>query len=106
MQARGEDRYRSAVRVVGDIGDELIVERQRRPLVAVVPAPPSEYPDVVGKRLLEIQVVAVFGLGPPGLEDGIVRIEARIDQGEIDGLAVTAREISVGPDRHAKFSRA
>src|SRR6187397_3135434 len=36
MQARGEHRYRSAIRVVGDIGDELVVERQRRPLVDVV----------------------------------------------------------------------
>src|SRR3977135_2065969 len=36
MQARGEHRHRSAIRVVGDIGDELIVEGQRRPLVDVV----------------------------------------------------------------------
>src|SRR3954468_22780778 len=36
MQARGEIRYGSAIRVVRDIGDELIVERQRRPLVDVV----------------------------------------------------------------------
>src|ERR1700704_5680905 len=36
MQARGEHRYRSAISVVGEIGDELIVERQRRPLVDVV----------------------------------------------------------------------
>ena len=30
--------------------------------LAVVPAPAPEYPDVVGERLLEIQVVALFGL--------------------------------------------
>src|SRR4029077_20778449 len=195
MQARGEHRYRSAIGVVGEIGDELIVERQRRPLVgvvrieglddlfrtiidlavadqnaeatdreeiaviprdridgagkadlvvratpgraadrgaergasgggvaggeasvdvgecgnfglAVVPAPATEYSDVVGERLLEIQVVAVFGSGLPGQEDGIVGIEARTDQVEIDGLAIAAGKISVGPDSHAKLSRA
>src|SRR6476619_776632 len=39
--------------------------------LAVVPAPAAEYPDVVGERLLEIQVVAVFRSGLPAQEDGI-----------------------------------
>src|SRR3954447_2376419 len=36
MQACGENRDRSAIRVVRDVGDELIVEGQRRPLVGVI----------------------------------------------------------------------
>src|SRR3981189_280470 len=36
MQARGQHRYRPASPVVGDIGDELIVEGRRRPFVDVV----------------------------------------------------------------------
>jgi hypothetical protein len=47
-----------------------------------------EQADLLRDCLLDVDVVAVFGAAPPGGDDGIGRIQIRIDQCQIHRLAI------------------
>src|SRR5207247_7215598 len=72
--------------------------------LAVMPAPAPEHTQFFADRLLEIEIIAIFGAPLAGEHDRIGRIEFRIEQREIDRLTVASGKVSIRPQPHAKFS--
>ena len=68
------------------------------------PRTPAEHAQFVADRLLEIEIIAIFGAPLAGEHDRIGRIEFRIEQREIDRLTVASGKVSIRPQPHAKFS--
>jgi hypothetical protein len=67
-------------------------------VLAIVPAPAAEHADVVGHRLLDVEVIAVLGAALPSLHDRVGWIEARAQRHQHESLVVAAGEIGIRPD--------